>query len=79
MNEAKIENFFAQKVVNNPNELSGARPANAEPANTSAITNVNVKFALYTNTQIQTPKIDKCECDGKCKRRKKLKPTPENN
>ena len=29
MNEAKIENFLAKKVVDNPNELSGARPAGA--------------------------------------------------
>jgi parvulin-like peptidyl-prolyl isomerase len=29
MNEAKIENFLARKVVTNPNELSGARPAAA--------------------------------------------------
>lgn len=34
MNEAKIENYLAKKVVDNPNELSGARPA--APANTSA-------------------------------------------
>ncbi|MEZ5425289.1 MAG: SurA N-terminal domain-containing protein [Pyrinomonadaceae bacterium] len=27
MNEAKIENFLARKVVENPNNLSGARPA----------------------------------------------------
>jgi parvulin-like peptidyl-prolyl isomerase len=27
MNEAKIENYLAKKVVENPNELSGARPA----------------------------------------------------
>ncbi len=33
MNEARIENFLAKKVVENPNELSGARPAGA--ANTS--------------------------------------------
>ena len=46
LNEAKIENFLAQKVVDNPNELSGARPANAEPANTSAITNVNANSAV---------------------------------
>ncbi|MFN0138832.1 MAG: SurA N-terminal domain-containing protein [Pyrinomonadaceae bacterium] len=32
MNEAKIENFLAKKVVENPNELSGARPAGAAPA-----------------------------------------------
>ncbi len=29
MNDAKIENFLARKVVDNPNELSGARPAGA--------------------------------------------------
>ena len=27
MNEAKIENLLAKRVVDNPNELSGARPA----------------------------------------------------
>jgi parvulin-like peptidyl-prolyl isomerase len=37
MNEAKIENYLAKKVVENPNELSGARPAGA--ANTAANTN----------------------------------------
>jgi len=35
MNEAKIVNNLAQKVVDNPNELSGARPANAAPLNTN--------------------------------------------
>ncbi len=30
MNEAKIVNFLAQKVVDNPNELSGARPAGTD-------------------------------------------------
>lgn len=44
MNEAKIENFLAKKVVDNPNELSGARPAgaaNANAANTAAPANAN--------------------------------------
>ena len=42
MNEAKIENFLAQKVVANPNELSGARPAGAStPANTNTNANAN--------------------------------------
>ena len=43
MNEAKIENFLAKKVVENPNELSGARPAGAStPANTNtAAANTN--------------------------------------
>ncbi len=43
MNEAKIENFLAKKVVDNPNELSGARPAGAASpaANTAANSNAN--------------------------------------
>ncbi|HEX8637656.1 MAG TPA: SurA N-terminal domain-containing protein, partial [Pyrinomonadaceae bacterium] len=41
MNEAKVDNLLAKKVVENPNELSGARPANAASAttNTNAATN----------------------------------------
>lgn len=38
MNEAKIVNNLAQKVVDNPNELSGARPANAPALNTNTAT-----------------------------------------
>jgi hypothetical protein len=40
MNEAKIENFLAQKLVANPNELSGARPAST-PGDANANTNAN--------------------------------------
>jgi len=36
MNEAKIENLLAKKVVENPNELSGARPAPAPTAATAS-------------------------------------------
>lgn len=36
VNEARIENYLAQKVVANPNELSGARPAPPPGANTNA-------------------------------------------
>jgi peptidyl-prolyl cis-trans isomerase SurA len=43
MNEAKIENFLAKKVVDNPNELSGARPAAA--ANSNSNTNANANTA----------------------------------
>ena len=41
MNEAKIENLLAKKVVENPNELSGARPAspNTPAANAGANSN----------------------------------------
>jgi hypothetical protein len=42
MNEAKIENFLAKKVIENPNELSGARPAVVETPNANANTNANV-------------------------------------
>ena len=49
MNEAKIENFLAKKVVDNPNELSGARPAGAStPANVNA--NVAASPAANANT-----------------------------
>jgi parvulin-like peptidyl-prolyl isomerase len=43
MNEAKIENYLAKKVVDNPNELSGARPAApaSDNSNTSTATNTN--------------------------------------
>ena len=49
MNEAKIENFLAKKVVNNPNELSGARPAMPAGANTNSTTNTNAA-ANVSNT-----------------------------
>jgi len=48
MNEAKVENYLARKVVENPNELSGARPASA---NTPAM-NTNAAPAPAANTNI---------------------------
>lgn len=46
MNEAKIENFLAKKVVDNPNELSGARPAGASaPSNANASAPANTASA----------------------------------
>jgi parvulin-like peptidyl-prolyl isomerase len=53
MNEAKIENYLAKKVIENPNELSGARPApaNTPAANTSsAPANSNAVSANVTST-----------------------------
>lgn len=50
MNEAKIENFLAQKVVNNPNELSGARPANVGTPVVNTNTNANVDM-MNTNKE----------------------------
>lgn len=51
MNEAKIVNNLAQKVVDNPNDLSGARPANPNAANTNAATPAaNTNAAPNANT-----------------------------
>jgi len=61
MNEAKIENFLAKKVVDNPNELSGARPAGAAnaatpaPANTAAPANANANVAANANANAAKP------------------------
>lgn len=53
MNEAKVENFLAQKVINNPNELSGARPAGAmTPANTNTNANANANTNANVNANI---------------------------
>lgn len=46
MNEAKIENFLAKKVVDNPNELSGARPAGPS---TPTTTNTNTAASPEAN------------------------------
>jgi len=51
MNEAKIENYLAKKVVENPNELSGARPATTE---TPAQANTNVANAANANAPANT-------------------------
>ncbi len=66
MNEAKIDNLLAKKVVENPNELSGARPAapaNAAPtaapapaANTNtAPGNANVAASSNTAPNVSRP------------------------
>lgn len=41
MNEARVENFLAKKVVDNPNELSGARKAPVANSNTAPAANAN--------------------------------------
>ena len=48
-NEAKIENVLATKIVANPNELSGARPAAAQQA-TPANSNTNANTEANANT-----------------------------
>lgn len=64
MNEAKIVNNLAQNVVNNPNELSGARPAGSDnSANTNGSTNsnsantantVNTATVVNSNANVKT-------------------------
>ena len=55
VNEAKVENFLAQKVVDNPNELSGARmaipptPAANTAANGNGASNSNTANAANTD------------------------------
>lgn len=51
INEAKVENFLAKKVVDNPNELSGARPAGAMTP-TPANSNTNAAAATNANTAL---------------------------
>jgi peptidyl-prolyl cis-trans isomerase SurA len=53
MNEARVENYLAKKVVDNPNELSGARPAPAAGATTATTpppTNGTVTNMSNTNS-----------------------------
>jgi parvulin-like peptidyl-prolyl isomerase len=52
MNEAKIENYLAKKVVENPNELSGARPAPAagQPTSNANLTSVPSNTAPSANS-----------------------------
>jgi parvulin-like peptidyl-prolyl isomerase len=64
MNEARIENLLAKKVVENPNDLSGARPASvgtpaATPvanANTGSVTNLSSANTGSTANTTATPK-----------------------
>lgn len=57
MNEAKIVNNLAQNVVDHPNELSGARPASAEPANANTNTATNTNSAV-SNTNANTANVN---------------------
>ncbi len=61
MNEAKIVNNLAEKVVANPNELSGARPANVVVPNANANSNANTAPATTpanTNTNANTKPVN---------------------
>ncbi len=53
INEAKIENLLATKIVENPNELSGARPASAQSA-VPANSNTNTNTEANTNSNMNS-------------------------
>jgi hypothetical protein len=61
MDEARIENYLAKRVIENPNELSGARPADANavtsqtasPAAASPVSTVS-PVASTTNANAKT-------------------------
>ena len=53
MNEARVVNNLAQRVVENPNELSGARPAQLD-ASANANANTNATGNTVTNTSLNT-------------------------
>lgn len=79
MNEAKIENFLAKKVIENPNQLSGARPASPDApntnanvdTNTNANTNVNANVlsnsAGNTNSNVNTKAVNKSNANANAK------------
>ncbi len=70
MNEAKIDNLLAKKVVENPNELSGARPATPAPAANSNTAEANTNSAADSNANTnananaETPKDDAKKTDA---------------
>ena len=59
MNDAKIENYLAKKVVENPNELSGARPAVADTPQAAANTSVNSNVNAAGNTNVNANVVNK--------------------
>jgi hypothetical protein len=54
MNEARIENFLAKRVVDNPNELSGARPASVANTTATPVSNSSGSVTNLTNSNAPT-------------------------
>jgi len=54
MNEARIENFLAKRVVDNPNELSGARPASVANTTATPVPNSNGSVTNLSNSNAST-------------------------
>lgn len=71
MNDAKIDNLLAKKVVDNPNELSGARPAGAPAANT----NTNTAAPANTNTAVSNANTPAANTGAKPAANTPAKPT----
>jgi parvulin-like peptidyl-prolyl isomerase len=65
MSEAKIVNNLAQRVLDNPNALSGARPAGANDSN--ANTNANTNANANSNANANAKPADKKEANANAK------------
>ncbi|MGI9036737.1 MAG: SurA N-terminal domain-containing protein [Pyrinomonadaceae bacterium] len=52
MDEAKVENFLARHIVDNPNELSGARPADTSANSNANIAAPNTNSATNANSNV---------------------------
>lgn len=54
MDEAKVENFLAKRIVENPNELSGARPADSNANSNANVAAPSPSVPVNTNTTVNT-------------------------
>lgn len=52
MDEAKVDNLLAKQIVENPNEMSGARPADTSANSNANTTAANTNTAAIINTNI---------------------------
>jgi len=78
MNEAKIENYLAKKVVDNPNELSGARPASSDKdeksdSKSESNSNSDSKSDEKSDKKSENKKSDDKKADDKSKSDSKAK------
>ncbi|NNE97751.1 MAG: hypothetical protein HKN25_01890 [Pyrinomonadaceae bacterium] len=65
MDEAKIENYLARKVVENPNELSGARPASTGEDKEKKESNSNTESNSNADSKNDEKQADEKKADEK--------------
>jgi len=66
-NEAKVVNFLAQKIVDNPNELSGARPLSTGDDKAEEKSDDSNSNTANTYTKEDSEKTDEAKSDDKAK------------